>query len=116
MVLRRIFFTSLLLLGMNMSSSAYAADLLAKFHPYISIKEEYSDNLNLTSANKKDDFYTTVQPGIKFSNMDKMAGVDFDYSLGAVFYGKNSNLNYISHNASLNAKYMTAQRINFYLK
>jgi hypothetical protein len=116
MVLRRIFFTSLLLLGMNMASSAYGAELLAKFHPYISIKEEYSDNLNLTSANKKDDFYTTVQPGIKFSNMDKMAGVDFDYSLGAVFYGKNSNLNYISHNALLNAKYLTAQRINFYLK
>jgi len=116
MVLRRIIFTGLLLLGMNMAASAYGAELLSQFHPYINIKEEYSDNLNLTSANKKEDFMTTVQPGIKFSNMDKMSGVDFDYALGAVFYGKNSNLNYISHNASLNAKYMTAQRINFYLK
>lgn len=116
MVLRRIFFTGLLLLGMNIAPSAYGAELLAKFHPYITIKEEYSDNLNLTSANKKNDFITTVQPGIKFSNMDKMAGVDFDYSLGAVFYGKNSNLNYISHNALLNAKYLTAEHINFYLQ
>ena len=116
MVLRRIIFTGVFLLGMNMAASAYGAELLSQFHPYINIKEEYSDNLNLTSANKKEDFMTTVQPGIKFSNMDKMSGVDFDYALGAVFYGKNSNLNYISHNASLNAKYMTAQRINFYLK
>jgi hypothetical protein len=116
MDLRRIFFTGLLLLGMNMAPSAYGAELLAKFHPYITVKEEYSDNLNLTSANKKDDFITTVQPGIKFSNMDKMSGVDFDYSLGAVFYAKNSNLNYISHNALLNAKYLTSEHINFYLQ
>jgi hypothetical protein len=90
--------------------------MFSKFHPYISVSEEYNDNLNLTPTNKKDDFITTVRPGIKFSNMDKMAGVDLDYSLGAVFYAKNSNLNYISHNGTLNAKYMTAEHINFYLK
>ena len=116
MLLRRIIFTVLLLLGMNIATFAYGAELLTKFHPYISVKEEYSDNLNLTSTNKKEDFITTVQPGIKFSNMDKMSGVDFDYALGAIFYGKSSNLNYISHNASLNAKYLTAEHINFYLK
>jgi hypothetical protein len=116
MVLCRIVFTVLLLLGMNMATFAFGAELLDKFHPYINIKEEYSDNINLTSANKKDDFMTTVQPGIKFSNMDKMSGVDFNYALGTVFYGKNSNLNYISHDASLNAKYMTTEHINFYLK
>ena len=93
-----------------------AAELLSQFHPYISLKEEYNDNMNLTSTNKVDDFITTVQPGIRFSNMDKQAGVDLDYALGAVFYGKNSNLNYISHNASLNAKYLTSAHINFYLK
>jgi hypothetical protein len=101
---------------MNAAPCAQAAELLSKLHPYVSLKGEYSDNLNLTSTNKKEDFFTTVQPGIKFSNMDKMAGVDLDYSLGAVFYEKNSNLNYISHNASLNAKYLTSQHINFYLK
>jgi hypothetical protein len=116
MILRRIVFAGLWLLVMNAAPLAQAAELLSKFHPYISLKEEYSDNLNLTSTNKKDDYITTVQPGIRFSNMDKMAGVDLDYALGAVFYGKNSNLNYISHNASLNAKYMTAEHINLYLK
>jgi hypothetical protein len=47
---------------------------------------------------------------------NKRAGVDLNYALGAVYYGKNHDLNYISHNASLNAKYLTAEHINFYLK
>ncbi len=42
--------------------------------------------------------------------------MDLDYALGAVFYSDKSNLNYISHDASLNAKYLTASHINFYLK
>jgi hypothetical protein len=116
MNLRRIILAFLWLSCMNAAPLAQAAELLSKLHPYISVKEEYSDNLNLTSTDKKEDFFTTVQPGIKFSNMDEMAGVDLDYSLGAVFYSKNSDLNYISHNASLNAKYLTSQHINFYLK
>jgi hypothetical protein len=116
MTLRRIILVFLWLSCMNAAPLAQAAELLSKLHPYISIKGEYTDNLDLTSTNKKEDFFTTVQPGIKFSNMDKMSGVDLDYSLGAVFYSKNSNLNYISHNASLNAKYLTSEHINFYLK
>lgn len=116
MNLRRMILTFLWLSCMSAAPLAQAEELLSKLHPYISVKEEYSDNLNLTSTNKKEDFITTVQPGIKFSNMDKMAGVDLDYSLGAVFYSKNSDLDYISHNASLNAKYLTSQHINFYLK
>ena len=116
MNLRRIILTFLWLSCMNAAPLAQAAEGDSKLHPYISLKGEYSDNLNLTSTNKKEDFFTTVQPGIKFSNMDKMAGVDLDYHLGAVFYSKNSNLDYISHNASLSAKYLTSQHINFYLK
>ena len=41
-----------------------------------------------------DDYITTLQPGIKFANMDKVSGVDFDYNLGAVFYGKESDRDY----------------------
>lgn len=116
MVLRRIIFLGLLLLVMYAAPPASRADILSKFHPYISYKDEYSDNLNLTSTNQQADFITTVQPGIKFSNMDKISGIDLDYILGAVFYGKKTNLNYLSHNASLNAKYLTKAHINFYFR
>jgi hypothetical protein len=115
-MMQRVVLAFIGLLVMNAAPHAYGAELLSKFHPYVSLKEEYNDNLNLTSTNKKEDFITTVQPGIRFSNMDQRAGVDLDYALGAVFYGKNNNLNYLSHNASLNAKYLTAEHINFYFR
>ena len=61
---------------------AYGADILSQLHPYISVKGEYSDNLNLTAENQKKDFTTTIAPGLKFSNMDAQSGIDFDASAG----------------------------------
>jgi hypothetical protein len=86
------------------------------FHPYISVVEEYNDNINLTSTNKKEDFITTVRPGLKYTNMDAAAGIELDYSAGFVYYGKETDNNYVSHNASLTAKYLTRSHFNFYLK
>ena len=114
MIPRRMVFAFLLLLCMNAARFVYAAE--SGFHPYISLKEEYNDNIDLTPTNQRDDFITTVQPGIRYSNMGKQAGVDLNYALGAVFYNDQSNLNYISHDASLDAKYLTSAHINFYLK
>ena len=74
MTLRRIILVVLLLSCMNAAPFAQAAELLSQFHPYISVKEEYNDNLNLTPTNKIEDFITTVQPGIRFSNMGKTGG------------------------------------------
>jgi hypothetical protein len=113
---RMIFVVVFSCLCLNAVPCARGAELLSQFHPYISVKEEYNDNINLTSTDKKDDYITTVQPGVRFSNMDKLSGIDLDYSLGAVFYGKNTNLNYLSHNGLLNAKYRTAEHFNFSLK
>jgi len=86
------------------------------FHPYISVVEEYNDNINLTPTNKKDDFITTIRPGLKYTNMDDAAGIELDYSAGFVFYGKETDNNYVGHNASLTAKYLTRSHFNFYLK
>lgn len=88
MDLRQMVLTFLCFSCINAAPLAQAAEMLSKFHPYISVREEYSDNLDLTSTNEKEDFFTTVQPGIKFSNMDEMAGVELDYSLGGLLLGK----------------------------
>jgi hypothetical protein len=116
MTMRRILSAVLWFLLMNAAPSAYGVDLLSQFHPYISLQEKYSDNLYLRSTNKKDDFITTVQPGIRFSNMEKTSGIDLDYRLGLVFYEDNTQSNYISHTGTLNAKYAAAEHIYFYLK
>lgn len=95
---------------------AYCADFLSQIHPYLSVKGEYSDNLNLTASNQKRDFYTTITPGIKFSNMTDRSGVSLDASAGYIFYSDYSNLNYLTGQARLDAKYLTSSRFNFYLK
>ena len=94
----------------------YAADILKQIHPYISVKGEYSDNLNLTNENQKKDFYTTISPGVKFSNMDAQSGVTLDANAGAVLYNEYTNLNYISGNVNLDSKYLTSSHFNFYLQ
>jgi len=86
------------------------------FHPYISIQEEYNDNIYLTYKDKKDDYITTARPGLKYINMDAKSGIDLDYNLGFVYYGQETDNKYISHNGSLNAKYLTREHFNFYLK
>ncbi len=116
MIQQRIVFALLSFLFVSATPYAYGAGLISRFHPIVSVKEEYSDNLNLTKTDKSEDYITTVSPGIRFSNMGDKAGVNLDYTLGAVFYGNKTNLNYISHNALLDVKYKTASHFNFYLK
>ena len=94
----------------------YAADILNQIHPYIGVKGEYSDNLNLTTENQKKDFYTTISPGIKFSNMDAQSGITMDANAGAVLYNDYTNLNYWSGNVNIDSKYMTSSHFNFYLR
>lgn len=98
------------------ASLAFGADILNQIHPYISLMGEYNDNLYLSKVNKKKDFITTITPGVKFDNMDAKSGVILDARGGGVFYVDHSNLNYISGNVILDAKYMTSSRVNFYLK
>jgi len=101
---------------MYTASLAHGADFLSQIHPYLKVKGEYSDNLNLTASNQKRDFYTTITPGIKFSNMSDRSGVTLDASVGYIFYSDYSNLNYLTGQAKLDAKYLTSSRFNFYLK
>ena len=113
---RRIVLAALALLSMNAAPAVYGADFLSSLHPYITVKEEYNDNLNLTHDNKKDDFITTVQPGLKFSNMGPTRGVTLDANVGYVMYARETDYNYWSANGSLDVKYMTPEHINFYFK
>jgi hypothetical protein len=110
------FLVAFLLISLPASVFAQAGAPGPGFHPYISVIEEYNDNIDLSPTNEKDDFITTVRPGLRYTNMDAAAGIDLDYSAGFVFYGKETDYNFVSHNASLNAKYLTKSHFNFYLR
>jgi hypothetical protein len=113
---RIVFAALMMLILINGATEARGADFLSQFHPYITVKEEYNDNLDLTPNNKKDDFITTVQPGIKYSNMGPASGVELDANVGYAMYARETDYNYWNANGSLNIKYMTPSHINFYFK
>ena len=114
--LRRIFFTVAMILSVCTAWTAYSADILSQIHPYITLTEEYSDNLHLTKNDKKEDFMTTVRPGVRFSNMDEQSGVELDASAGYVFHARYENLDYLTANVDFNARYMNLYGFNFYLR
>lgn len=116
MNLKRTSLFVMMLLCILTAPYVYAADILKQIHPYISVRGEYSDNLDLTHENQKEDFYATISPGVRFSNMDEKSGIDLDASAGFVFYNNYSELNYISGNVNLDAKYLTSSHFNFYLR
>ena len=104
-------------------------DLLLHFQPSITVEEEYSDNIYLTSKNRKSDFITTIYPGLRFSTLprsektgqfqpaststDTKYGIDLDYKLGLVYYGKEEDNNFVSHRGTLNAWYTLDRRLTF---
>ncbi len=115
MKLRLMILVPLMLMLVSVSTAA-GAGLLSKFKAGVEVEEEYTDNLDLTPEGEKEDFITTVRPGITFSNNGDTFNVDLKYSLNAVFYKKNSNLDYIGHNASLNAGYDLTKRLNVFFR
>jgi len=105
-------------------------DLLSHIKPYITIEEEYNDNINLTARNKKEDFITTISPGLKFSTLPKSPvtgefrktptaeekfGLDLDFRAGLAFYAKQEDYNYLSLNGRLNAWYSPTRELTFRL-
>jgi len=64
-----------------------------EIHPYLSIEEEYNDNINLSDNDEQEDWITTVNPGINFSLQQRSLDASLDYSLEYDFYKNNSEDN-----------------------
>jgi hypothetical protein len=121
----------LLLWGTHSSVWADSKDILSHFQVSITVQEEYNSNIDLTSKNKKDDFITTLSPGLKFSTLrrspvtgafrqaptaEEKYGMELDFHPGFVFYAKEHEDNYVSLNGTLNAWYALTQRLQFRLR
>ena len=108
---------------------AWSEDILSHFQVYITAEEQYNSNLDLAPNRlKRDDFITTVSPGLKFSTSpkspvtgefrrdptaDERFGIDLDFRAGFVFYAKEHDNNYISLNGTLNAWYAFTRNFTF---
>src|SRR4030043_35714 len=88
---------------------AESEDILSKFKANITVQEEYNNNIDLTATHKRDDYITTISPGLRFSTSPKSPvtrefrrvptaedkfGVDLDLRGGFVIYAKEEDNNY----------------------
>jgi hypothetical protein len=104
-----------------MVTHADPPDELYKFHPIFVLREEFSDNVLLSSTNRQSDWITTVGLGLKYSTIPatseipglilqppievQPSGVDLNYLANFVSYVNNSDANYLGHNGRLHAWY-----------
>src|SRR4030043_990927 len=117
---------ALLTVGIPSIVNAELGDLFSYFQPYISVQEEYNSNIDLTPTNRRDDYITTVSPGLKFSTLprsevtrahqaptaEQKFGMDLDFNAGFVFYAKEEDNNFTSLNGSLNAWYLFSPKLS----
>ena len=93
-------------------------DILSQFRPRITVREDYTNNLNLTTTNKIEDYITTVNPGLTLYATDRKEasyGVNLDYMPGFVSFAHNSQDNYVSHLGTLNAWYTFDRKLTIRL-
>ena len=69
-------------------------------HPYLNLRETYSDNIYLTTDNRKGDFITTIMPGIQVELPFKRNLLSFGGSAIINEYAKYSSENTIDWNAN----------------
>lgn len=106
-------------------------DILSMFQPYITLEGEYNDNINLTARNRKDDFITTISPGLRFSTMprspvtgefrqtptaEEKFGLELDARAGFVFYAKEEDNNFVSLSGTLNGWYVPTRNLTFRIR
>jgi hypothetical protein len=83
------------LLQIVLISPSFAAEITREFSvtPSISIREEYNDNIFLTSSDEESDFITTINPAINFTYRTRIITLSLDYGLHFRFYADNSDEN-----------------------
>lgn len=89
-----------------------------ELRPYVTVQERYTSNVDLTpdGPGKKEDWITTVYPGISFISNDARLGAELNYRAGFNFYAHESDRNYVSHDGLVNLRYNPDPRLTFRLR
>ena len=89
-----------------------------EIRPFVTIEEQYTSNVDLAPEGpaKKEDWITTIYPGIALIRNDARFGADLNYRAGFNFYAHESDRNYVSHDGTLNLRYNPDPRLTFRLR
>ena len=87
------------------------------FQPYITVQEVYDSNIFLRPPEfKKEDWITTVAPGIRFNRQDAFFGLNMDVNGGYNWYARNDDLNYWSALGNVEGRYSPNRYWNFLVR
>ncbi len=87
-----------------------------EWHVDGTVQGQYDDNINLSDEDPEGDFITTLSPGGQFLLETRTGRALLDYHLNAVFYASNPVLDYLGHQANLDAHQMLTKDLTFRLK
>ncbi len=93
-----------------------AAQYRLEWHVDGTVQGQYDDNINLSATDPEADFITTLSPGGQLLIETKTGRAFLDYHLNAVFYASNPILNYLGHQANLDAYQMLTKDLTFRFK
>ena len=99
MVVQKILCALIVALFMSNVSTLQAAQVV--FTPAVTLSEEYSDNLFLSSQNEIDDFITSAGLELTGQMLWRTAGIKLNYSPTYKSFDENDALNYWRHQAGL---------------
>ena len=68
-----------------------------KLIPSLGLSEQYNDNLLLTERNKKDDFITSISPGLELSDRTERLDLNLSGHVSGLVYARNEELNDIDY-------------------
>jgi uncharacterized protein (PEP-CTERM system associated) len=71
--------------------------------PSVTVREIYSDNINLEANNEDSDFVTDVTPGITVVGEGKRLNLQFDYRMQGLAYADDSDRNTVNHRLNASA-------------
>ena len=84
--------------------------------PFVNAKQEYTSNVFLTQNNKKEDWITTVAPGVTLSANEARYGISLTGIAGYNWYARETKEDYWSVDGTLNLRYNPDPRLTFRLR
>ena len=82
-----------------------------KIVPFVSIKQEYSDNILFSSSNEEEDFITTATAGVIYFYDSERVDAKLDGRLYHLFYWDNDQLDSTDGSVSGNWDYQVTERV-----
>lgn len=108
-----IFIVALFLVSAMKITDGNAAPMESIFKPYISLSEEFNNNINEVSVGKRKEATSRIQPGIDIKYGASRWDLDAGYSLDYLYYARQQLPDRLLHNARLNSKITIVENFLF---